>query len=286
MKKLLLASILPIALFASSCQTNQVMWGPCTAGNDPWGTDGTYVLACKDGKWVPVMTVQEFVAIKQGKKVTIAPLPTQPTTTTTAAPATTTTAAPTTTSTTVAPTTTTSTTTTTVPTVNPSISGIGPNEGPTSGGQAVTITGTGFTGTTSVTIGGNAATSVVVVNDTEITAVTPAHAAGSTAVAVTNPSGTDTFNGGYTYVAMPTITGISPNTGSTAGGTTVVITGTNLSGVGSVDFGPTPAASITVDSNTQITVVSPASSAGTVNIRVTSWGGTSDVSSADEFTFS
>ena len=102
---------------------------------------------------------------------------------------------------------------------------------------------------------------------------------------MTNPSGTDTFNGGYTYVSMPTISGLSVSSGPVAGGTTVIITGTNLSGVGSVDFGPTAATSFTVTSATQITAVSPAGVAGAVNVRVTSWGGTSDVSLADEFTY-
>jgi len=167
---------------------------------------------------------------------------------------------------------------------SPSISFVNPDEGPTAGGQATVITGTGFTGTTAVTIAGTSA-SFTIDSDTQITATTPAHAAGAVAVAVANPSGTDTFNGGYTYVSMPTISGLSVSTGPVSGGTTVIITGTNLSGVGSVDFGPTAATSFTVTSATQITAVSPAGVAGAVNVRVTSWGGTSDVSLADEFTY-
>ena len=47
------------------------------------------------------------------------------------------------------------------------------------GGTAITITGTSLTGATSVTVGGVAATSVVVVSSISITAVTPAGTAGA-----------------------------------------------------------------------------------------------------------
>jgi hypothetical protein len=64
----------------------------------------------------------------------------------------------------------------------------------------VTITGTGFTGATSVTIGGAAATGVIVVNGTTITATTAAGGAGSASVLVTAPGGTNTTNTFYTYL--------------------------------------------------------------------------------------
>ncbi len=83
------------------------------------------------------------------------------------------------------------------------IGSIVPNAGPLAGGQAVTITGTNFTTSaeTTVTIGGQAATSVVVQNSTTITAVTPPNTAGAKNVTVTNSIGTATLTGGYTYVA-------------------------------------------------------------------------------------
>jgi hypothetical protein len=59
----------------------------------------------------------------------------------------------------------------------------------TQGGILLTITGTGFTGATGVTFGGTAAASVVVVNDTTLTCITPAKAAGTHAVIVTGPGG-------------------------------------------------------------------------------------------------
>ncbi|HEX8979164.1 MAG TPA: IPT/TIG domain-containing protein, partial [Parasulfuritortus sp.] len=156
----------------------------------------------------------------------------------------------------------------------PTVTSISPSSGPTAGGTAVTITGTNFTGATSVTIGGAAATSVVVVNATTITAITPAGVAGAANVAVTTPGGTGTGTGLYTYYAAPTVTGISPTSGSTAGGTSVTITGTNFTGATSVTIGGTAATSVTVVNATTITATTPAGSAGAANVAVTTPGGT------------
>ena len=51
---------------------------------------------------------------------------------------------------------------------------LSPTAGSNAGGTPVTITGTGFTGATAVDFGTTAATGVKVVNDTQITAVSPA----------------------------------------------------------------------------------------------------------------
>jgi hypothetical protein len=74
----------------------------------------------------------------------------------------------------------------------------------------------------------------------------------------------------------PVVTGLSTNFGSIAGATTVTITGTDLGGASAVKFGDAPAASYTVDSDTQITAVSPSSATpGVVPISVTTVAGTS-----------
>ncbi|MCU1229622.1 MAG: hypothetical protein JWO97_2506, partial [Acidobacteria bacterium] len=71
------------------------------------------------------------------------------------------------------------------------------------GGLPVTITGSGFQSGAAVTFGGTAATNVVVVNATTITAKTPAHVAGSVNVTVTNTdTSTATLAGGYTFLAQ------------------------------------------------------------------------------------
>jgi hypothetical protein len=83
-----------------------------------------------------------------------------------------------------------------------SVTNVAPAAGRIGGGTPVTITGSGFQNGATVTIGGTAATSVVVVNATSITAVTAAHAVGAVAVTVTNTdTGTGTLPSGYTYLA-------------------------------------------------------------------------------------
>lgn len=78
---------------------------------------------------------------------------------------------------------------------------LSPASGTASGGTAVTVTGHDFTGATAVTLGGNACTSIVVVDDTHITCVTPAHASGVVAVTVTTPVGVSASRAAsYTYV--------------------------------------------------------------------------------------
>jgi hypothetical protein len=63
----------------------------------------------------------------------------------------------------------------------------------------VTIMGSNFTGATAVTIG-VACTSVVVVNDGEITCITgAASVAGTFNVVVTAPAGTGTLTNGFTF---------------------------------------------------------------------------------------
>jgi hypothetical protein len=81
----------------------------------------------------------------------------------------------------------------------PSAFTVSPANGLAAGGTAVTLEGQNFEGVTGVTFGGTAATSVVVVSDTEITCVAPAHAAGAVDVVATNPTGSKTEVGAFTY---------------------------------------------------------------------------------------
>lgn len=72
----------------------------------------------------------------------------------------------------------------------PTLIGVTPSNAPNSGGTQVTLTGTNFEPGATVTIGGVAATAVVVVSSTQITCMVPAKAAtcGLQAVQVTNPN--------------------------------------------------------------------------------------------------
>jgi hypothetical protein len=81
---------------------------------------------------------------------------------------------------------------------------------------------------------------------------------------------TVSLSGTVTYPSTPTVTGVSPSSGTA--GTSVTITGTNLLGATGVTFGSS-AGVITADTATSLTVTAPAGSAGAVNVTVTTPGG-------------
>jgi len=169
----------------------------------------------------------------------------------------------------------------------PAITSVSPSSGPTAGGTPVTISGSGFgttTATNTVTIGTAAAT-VTAASATSLTVTTPAGSAGAAAVVVTNTSDELSVSDAdaYTYVAAPAVTVMSPTAGPAAGGTTVTITGANLTGA-AVKFGSNPATGVKVNSETSLEAVSPAG-AGKVPVTVTTAGGTSPTNALDEFTY-
>ena len=84
----------------------------------------------------------------------------------------------------------------------------------------------------------------------------------------------------------PTVTLIAPSTGSIVGGTSVVITGTGFTGETAVNFGTLPATGVVINSDSSITAIAPATStAGIVNVTVTTPLGTSAIGTADQFTY-
>lgn len=102
----------------------------------------------------------------------------------------------------------------------PTVTSVNPNTGPGAGGTTVTITGTGF----------EATPGFIFISATQINAITPA-GNGPVNVTVTTPHGTSAAAAGnqFTFTApVPTVTNVDPNTGPAAGGTTVIITGTDF----------------------------------------------------------
>ncbi|HXP11144.1 MAG TPA: IPT/TIG domain-containing protein, partial [Acidobacteriaceae bacterium] len=168
--------------------------------------------------------------------------------------------------------------------VKPTISNVSPNNGPVAGGTAVTITGTNFATGATVTFGSTAATSVAVVNSTTITATTPAGSAGAVTVTVTANGQSGSLASAFTYITQPTVSSVSPSSGSTSGGTAVTITGTNFAAGATVTFGSTAATSVVVVSSTTITATTPAGSAGAVTVTVANVGSQSG-SLANAFTY-
>jgi IPT/TIG domain len=168
------------------------------------------------------------------------------------------------------------------------VSSVTPNSGPTSGGIAVTVTGTGFTGATAVNFNGVPGINMVVASDSRIVVYSPAESAGSGDVQVVTPLGTNAFVSAdqFTYVAnLPTVSTISPAIGPSSGGTSVTITGTNFSAATHVLFGTVPATNFAVVSSTKITATTPAGVAGVVGVFVTTSVGTSGFTEGDGFAY-
>lgn len=133
-------------------------------------------------------------------------------------------------------------------------------------GAKVTITGTGFSGATSVTLGNTAAT-FTIVNPTSIEATVGDGSTGD--VKVVGPGGTSSKEG-FTFIPSPSITSFAPT--SAEKDADVTITGTNFTGATSVTFGGTAAKSFAVSSATSIVAKVGNGSSG--NVVVTTANGT------------
>ena len=102
---------------------------------------------------------------------------------------------------------------------------------------------------------------------------------GTNSFTITNLGST---SGAGSGTVSPTAAGA---VGPIAGGSTVVIVGTHLAGASSVDFGTTPATSVTVNSGTQLTAVVPPGTSGSVDITVTTPNSTTPTSVSDTFNY-
>jgi hypothetical protein len=84
---------------------------------------------------------------------------------------------------------------------------------------------------------------------------------------------------------LPTVTAVSPDAGSTVGGTSVSVTGSGFAGATAVRFGASAVTSFTVNSTSSITAIAPAGALGTVNVTVLTEAGASPVVAADRFSY-
>jgi len=135
----------------------------------------------------------------------------------------------------------------------PFVTSINPSEA--GSGMAVTITGTNFTGSTTVTLGGTPVSSFVVNSATSITAVVGTGSSGP--VKVTNSYGTNASAPDFTYTTRTIISSFSPVAGPI--GTLVNITGGNFNTTAisnHVYFGAVKA-SVVSATNTSLTVAVP-----------------------------
>jgi hypothetical protein len=149
---------------------------------------------------------------------------------------------------------------------------IGPDSGPESGGTLVQVTGTGFVPGARLFLGGDEATSVVVVSSSLLRGLTPAHPAGVVDVTVENPDAqTGTLPGGFTYEAVvppPTVTDVYPATGPYSGGTLVQVSGAYFVPGARLYLGGEEATSVVVISANLITGDTPPHAPGVVDVTV------------------
>jgi hypothetical protein len=177
----------------------------------------------------------------------------------------------------------------------PRLLSISVNEGPSSGGTTVTITGTGTV--TGATFGGETTSAYSIDDSTAAVYALPQEspfAPGPYTIRITTVGGTTPSTDAdiFTYVMppppppRPTVTSVSPDTGPADGGPTVTISGTGFTGAVSVYFGSTPAMSFNVNTDPSIVAVAPAGTPGPVDVTVSNAdGAASTVSVADEFTY-
>jgi hypothetical protein len=166
----------------------------------------------------------------------------------------------------------------------PTVDGLSPAAGPEAGGALIVITGTNLTNTFEVDFGG-ISVPFAVMDDNDVLAESPA-GTGTADVTVSTDGGTSATSGAdvFTFVPAPVVSGLSPSTGPVEGGTSVTIAGTDLAGATEVDFGGV-AADFTANPDGSLTAVAPAGVAGTVDVTVTTDGGTSETGPADQFTY-
>jgi len=149
------------------------------------------------------------------------------------------------------------------------INSISPTLSCTGGGITVNILGSGLTGTSSVSFGGILTPPTLVLDGISVSAIAPAHPAGTVDISlITGSCGFTTLAQAFTYVAPPSITDFSPTTGCQGSETAVSITGSGFSTATQVFFGILPAAGFTVLSDTLITATTPTTATGSVYIKV------------------
>jgi|GEM_PF-2074323 len=165
----------------------------------------------------------------------------------------------------------------------PTINMINPQQGPASGGTSVTINGANLGSATSVLFGANAAT-ITANTANQIVCTSPA-GSGVVNVSVTTTNGTDSVSSAFTYIAAPVVQLCTPGTGPDTGGTNVTITGLNLANASSVLFGGAAATNVTASAGS-ITCTTPSHVAGTVDISVTTPGGSHTLTGGFVYTVS
>ncbi len=169
---------------------------------------------------------------------------------------------------------------------DPVVTGVNPNHGPPAGGNLVTITGTGLTGTSEVDFGSASATPSLT-TPTTVTVNAPAGTPGPVHVTVIAIGVRSAATGADLYTYHPAITELVRAHGPAAGGNQVAIVGVGFSGTPTVMFGSRSATDVRLLGPTTITADAPPGKAGrTVDVTVTTSDGTSNPSgTGNDYTY-
>lgn len=98
-------------------------------------------------------------------------------------------------------------------------------------------------------------------------------------------NGTDSTDTTIGPAPIPTVTSISPDSGPSAGGTPVTITGTNLAGTTEIDFGPAGDATDVSCTATACTAATPQAGPGIFDVQIFTPYGTNVISASDQYTY-
>jgi hypothetical protein len=170
------------------------------------------------------------------------------------------------------------------------------------GGNTLVLHGSSFYGTQQILFQNNPCTSFTIDNSSQITLLTPSGQANTTTnIRLTNivaQSDISLINQ-FTYITSPAISSLTLSYGKiqmttssgnayggSLGGNTLVLRGTSFYGVNNMTFGAIPVTSFSIDSSSQITVVTPDGPANTtVDISLANPEGTTIQGVVDKFTY-
>ena len=157
----------------------------------------------------------------------------------------------------------------------PFIAIVAPGSGPTTGGNMVSILGSGFKAGLKVFWGGQLIGALIVKEPDQVEFVAPPHEEGLIDVTVVNADGlSDTLGSGYLYKvpeesAPPVVNAVSPAHGNAGGGYLAIITGTCFADGMQVWFGAKPASQVKFLSDQAVSALAPSGAAdSTVDVKV------------------
>lgn len=171
----------------------------------------------------------------------------------------------------------------------PFITQVYPNVVSQSGGTTLLVSGSSFVSPLTVNFVDDFAITPLtptIINSSAFTVVTPARVSAPSAyLNVINSigSGTSPY---LPFVTAPVINTVTPNSGTSAGGTAVTLTGSNFYAPISVSFGSNASTNVTITNSNVAVATAPAGTTNTtVSVSVTSVGGTNTKSSAYSYVY-